>query len=200
MLPQISDYLIYVICYVIGSIPSGYIIGLIIANQDVRNQGSGNIGATNLARIYGKRAGIATFIADCLKTIIALRLVSISGESLYIAAFLVTLGHIYPIWLGFRGGKGVATLVTSLYYLNPYIGLIFTLIWLGVFVISKTSSLASIISIVAICVISCFFYLTNHFTYYLLATSILVLFNHRDNMLKLVRGDELKFKVKNEKK
>ena len=93
MLPQISDFLIYVISYVIGSIPSGFIVGLVVGKQDIRNHGSGNIGATNLARIYGKRAGIVTFVADCIKTLIALRLVTVSGESIYIAAFLVTLGH-----------------------------------------------------------------------------------------------------------
>ena len=194
MLPQISDFLIYVLCYFIGSIPSGFLVGLFIANEDIRNKGSGSIGATNLTRVYGKRAGIVTFVADCLKTLIALRLTAVSGELVYIAAFLVALGHIFPIWLGLKGGKGVAVLVTAIFYMNPYLGLIFALLWVSIFFVSKTSALASISAIIVMLVISVFFKPTDHFTSFLISTSILVIIAHRANIKRLIKGTEHSFK------
>jgi glycerol-3-phosphate acyltransferase PlsY len=194
MLPEISDLLIYVICYFLGSIPSGFLVGLLMGNEDIRKKGSGSTGATNLTRIYGKRAGIVTFIADCIKALVAIRLVGVSGESVYIAAFLVTVGHIFPVWLGFKGGKGVATLATAVFYLNPYLGMIFALLWVGVFFVYKTSSLSSIFAILGSLIISIFFKPTDHFTYFLLITSILVLFAHRANIKKLIKGEEHSFK------
>ena len=194
MLPEISDLLIYVICYFLGSIPSGFLVGLLMGNEDIRKKGSGSTGATNLTRIYGKRAGIVTFITDCIKALVAIRLVGVSGESVYIAAFLVTVGHIFPVWLGFKGGKGVATLATAVFYLNPYLGMIFALLWVGVFFAYKTSSLSSIFAILGSLIISIFFKPTDHFTYFLLITSILVLFAHRANIKKLIKGEEHSFK------
>lgn len=194
MLPEISDILIYLLCYFIGSIPSGFLVALLIGNEDIRKRGSGSTGATNLTRIYGKRAGLVTFLADCLKALVALKLVSMSGDSVYMGGFLVTLGHIFPIWLGLRGGKGVATLATAILYLNPYPGLIFIILWGGIFLIYKTSSLSSIAAIIGTLVISIIFQQNESFTYFALITSSLVLFAHRANIKKLIKGEEHSFK------
>jgi glycerol-3-phosphate acyltransferase PlsY len=194
MLPQISDFLIYLIAYVIGSIPSGFLIGLLISNQDIRQKGSGSVGATNLARIYGSKIGFITLIADCSKTFIALFLAATSAQSVYIAAFCVTCGHIFPFWLGFKGGKGVATFFMSLLYLNHYFGIVFCGVWLVMFAICKTSSIASLISVSIVCALVYIIECGQDFAYYVFATSLLVVCAHYDNIKRIIRGREHGFK------
>lgn len=198
MLP--SNFFIYLICYLLGSLPSGFIIGKIIAKEDIRNQGSGNIGATNITRIYGRKAGLLTLIADCLKAIVALKVAEIFGASLYLAAFFVIFGHIFPLWLKFRGGKGVATFFASLLYISPLSGFIFALSWLGIFVCFKVSSLSSLASTLIVLLWSVMFSGNSSWSHFILSISILVIFSHRDNIKRMLEGKELKFKEHNEKR
>jgi len=197
---QLSDFIIYVICYLLGSIPVGFIIAKTISSGDIRKQGSGNIGATNLMRVYGKSAGIATFIADCLKAIIALKIANIFGICEYLAAFIVVIGHIFPVWLKFKGGKGVATFFASLVYINIAFGVIYALSWGVIFFFSRMSSLASLISTLIILVSSLLIYGDKNLTYFILSISVLVIFTHRDNISRIIKGKELNFKVQDEKK
>ena len=135
-----------IISYLMGSIPFGYILTKIFLKKDIREIGSGNIGATNALRTGNKSIGYFTLALDILKAIIPVIYVKIFYQDfLYIASLCAFLGHVFPIWLKFKGGKGVATYVGILFAINLYFGIIFSICWFVTFFISKFSSLASLI-------------------------------------------------------
>ena len=124
--------------YLLGSVPFGFLLTKIFLKKDIRDIGSGNIGATNALRTGSKLIGFTTLILDILKAIIPVIIVKIYYiEYLYIASLSVFLGHVFPIWLKFKGGKGVATYVGILCCINIYLGLVFGIVWLITFLISK---------------------------------------------------------------
>ena len=125
------EYLIVgIISYLMGSIPFGYILTKIFLKQDIRQIGSGNIGATNALRTGNKLIGYSTLILDIAKAIIPVIYVKINyPELIYIASLCAFLGHVFPIWLKFKGGKGVATYVGILFSINIILGIIFVLSW-----------------------------------------------------------------------
>ena len=134
-----------------GSIPFGYILTKIFLKQDIREIGSGNIGATNALRTGNKLIGYSTLILDIAKAIIPVIYVKINyPELIYIASLCAFLGHVFPIWLKFKGGKGVATYVGILFSINLILGVIFVLSWGIIFLIFKYSSLSSIIGSLSI--------------------------------------------------
>ena len=138
-------------CYLMGSIPFGYILTKIFLKKDIRDVGSGNIGATNALRTGNKFIGYTTLFFDIVKAIIPVVYIKFNfPELLYIASLSVFLGHVFPIWLKFKGGKGVATYVGILFALNIYLGLIFIASWLITFSIFKFSSLASLVASISI--------------------------------------------------
>ena len=141
------DYLIVGIAsYLMGSIPFGLILTKIFLNKDIRDIGSGNIGATNVLRTGNKLIGYATLILDIAKAIIPVIFVKINyPELLYIASLCAFLGHVFPIWLKFKGGKGVATYVGILFSINYLLGIIFAASWAIIFLMFRYSSLSSII-------------------------------------------------------
>ena len=123
-----------------GSIPFGLIIAKIAGVGDIRQQGSGNIGATNMARIAGKKLGFLTLLFDALKGIIAIKLASTystNHQLILYSALAVIFGHIFPVWLNFKGGKGVATSLAVILTLNIKIGIFICLVWILVFVVTK---------------------------------------------------------------
>ena len=140
------DYLIVgIVSYLMGSIPFGLILTKIFLNKDIRDIGSGNIGATNALRTGNKFIGYATLILDIVKAIIPVIFVKINYPDLiYIASLCAFLGHVFPIWLKFKGGKGVATYVGILFSINLLLGIIFTASWGIIFLIFRYSSLSSI--------------------------------------------------------
>ena len=139
------------ICYFLGSIPFGFILTKIFLNKDIRDIGSGNIGATNALRTGNKLIGYSTLILDIAKAIIPVIYVKINyPELIYIASLCAFLGHVFPIWLKFKGGKGVATYVGILFSINIIFGIIFVLSWGIIFLIFKYSSLSSIIASLSI--------------------------------------------------
>ena len=146
------DFLIIgIISYLMGSIPFGFILTKIFLKKDIREVGSGNIGATNTLRAGNKLIGYLTLTLDIIKAIIPVIYTKIYlPDFLYLASLCAFLGHVFPIWLKFKGGKGVATYVGILFSINIYFGIIFTIIWLITFVISKFSSLSSLIASVSI--------------------------------------------------
>jgi glycerol-3-phosphate acyltransferase PlsY len=146
------EYLIVgIISYLMGSIPFGYILTKIFLKQDIRQIGSGNIGATNALRTGNKLIGYSTLILDTAKAIIPVIYVKINyPELIYIASLCAFLGHVFPIWLKFKGGKGVATYVGILFSINIILGIIFVLSWGIIFLIFKYSSLSSIIGSLSI--------------------------------------------------
>ena len=144
------EYII-LLSYISGSIPFGYLLTKFFLNKDVRKIGSGNIGATNVLRTGSKMIGFSTLILDISKAVIPIILIKIYFvEYLYISSLCVFLGHVFPIWLKFKGGKGVATYVGILFSLNIIFGIVFSVSWLIIFFISKYSSLASLIGSLSI--------------------------------------------------
>ena len=141
------EYLIVGIAsYLMGSIPFGLILTKIFLKKDIRDIGSGNIGATNVLRTGNKLIGYLTLVLDITKAIIPVIYVKINfPELIYIASLCAFLGHVFPIWLKFKGGKGVATYVGILFSINILLGVVFISCWIITFLISKYSSLSSII-------------------------------------------------------
>ena len=188
-------FIIGIISYLMGSIPFGLILTKIFLKQNIREIGSGNIGATNALRTGNKLIGYSTLLLDVLKAVIPVLYVKINfTEAVYISALFAFIGHVLPIWLKFKGGKGVATYVGILFSLNIIYGLVFGICWLIIFFISKYSSLASLIGSLSIPVyILILEGLENVFFYVIMF--ILIFFTHRENIKRLKNKEETKTKI-----
>jgi glycerol-3-phosphate acyltransferase PlsY len=193
------------VAYIFGSIPFGYIAGL-IAGVDVRQHGSGNIGATNTLRVLGKKYGYAVFAADVLKGFLAVRfavwLAHFDPATSYligiVAAFFVVLGHSFPVWLRFRGGKGVAAAAGACLGLLPAATFIAVAVWIGMFLVFRYVSLASIIAAVALALSA---WLLGNATDLILLVFTwlivgLIILRHRSNIVRLFQGREPRFERK----
>lgn len=187
----------FAIAYFLGSIPFGLILTKISGAGDLRSIGSGNIGATNVLRTGRKGLALSTLLFDMLKGVAAVFITRyIYGEDVaMLAALFVVLGHVFPIWLRFHGGKGVATTFGAFFALNWVFGLIVCAIWIAVFFITRFSSLSAIMSICYSPVIA---YLLDGYLTALLCLSIagVIIFSHRHNIMRLISGTELSFRKK----
>ena len=188
-------FLIVFVCYFAGSIPFGLILTKIFLKKDIREIGSGNIGATNVLRTGNKLIGYITLLLDILKAVIPILFIKMNQPDLiYVASLSTFLGHVFPVWLKFKGGKGVATYVGILFSLNIIFGLVFGICWLIIFFISKYSSLASLIGSLSIPVyILILEDLENVFFYVIMF--ILIFFTHRENIKRLKNKEETKTKI-----
>ena len=178
-----------------GSIPFGYILTKIFLKQDIRQIGSGNIGATNALRTGNKLIGYSTLILDIAKAIIPVIYVKINyPELIYIASLCAFLGHVFPIWLKFKGGKGVATYVGILFSINIIFGIIFVLSWGIIFLIFKYSSLSSIIGSLSIPI---YLIINGQITdaVFFGIMFILIFYTHRENIKRLKNKEENKTKI-----
>ncbi len=188
-------FLIGVISYLMGSIPFGYILTKIFLKKDIREIGSGNIGATNALRTGNKFLGYSTLILDILKAIIPVIYVKIFYQDfLYIASLCAFLGHVFPIWLKFKGGKGVATYLGILFAINFYFGIIFIISWFVTFFISKFSSLSSLIGAASIPIYLLFLTQFDQVIFFTIMF-ILIFFTHRENIKRLKNKEETKTKI-----
>lgn len=212
MLEQFYFYLL--IAYLLGSVPTAVIISKLFFKSDVRNFGSGNSGATNTFRTYGKKAGIIVLIIDILKGVLAVKLPvlihtfhplpewTFSFTQYYplMLALAVAIGHIYPIFAGFRGGKAVATLLGVMLALDYRVACI----CLGIFIIEmllfRIVSLGSIIASIAFVFIFALFHPLQLWGDYVLTAGIplLLIFTHRTNIKRLIKGEEPQFGKKKE--
>lgn len=204
-----------VIANLIGSIPSGYILVKLFLKQDVRKQGSGNIGATNVLRTGGKKLALATYILDIVKVWIPMLLFSfimnpindmssdILLSSLMIVGGMGVIGHMYSCWLKFNGGKGVASFTGFCAWLFPYGAVIGIFVFLVVAFSTKIVSIASLIGIIAasIYVVIYFFPTLDTPTHLMLVSKIffffivlLIFVRHKDNIARLMKGEENKVK------
>ena len=195
---MINQLLIILFAYLVGSISSGIIVSQIFNLPDPRTIGSKNPGATNVMRSGNKKAAIFTLLGDLLKAIFVLVIAEYLGfDDLIIVcvALAVLIGHIYPIFYKFRGGKGVATAIGILIALNFKLALIVASIWLLVFGIWRYSSLAAIVSSISAPIVAIFI-LRDQSLYCIAFTliTIIILFKHQENIKKLLSGTELKFK------
>ena len=187
-------YLVALISYFFGSIPFGFILTKIFLKKDIRDIGSGNIGATNALRTGSKLIGYSTLILDITKAVLPVLFIKFNYPNLvYIAALCTFLGHIFPIWLKFRGGKGVATYVGILFSINFILGLTFGIVWLVTYLVSKFSSLASILASISI-PIFVFLSETNNAIFYLIMF-VLIFYTHRENIKRLINKQETKTKI-----
>ncbi len=188
-------FIIGIISYLMGSIPFGLILTKIFLKKDIREIGSGNIGATNALRTGNKLIGYSTLILDVLKAVIPVLYVKINfHDAVYMSALCAFIGHVFPVWLKFKGGKGVATYVGILFSLNIIFGLVFGICWLIIFFISKYSSLASLIGSLSVPVyILILEGLENIFFYVIMF--ILIFFTHRENVKRLKNKEETKTKI-----
>ena len=178
-----------------GSIPFGLLLTKFILKKDIREIGSGNIGATNALRTGNKLIGYSTLVLDILKAVAPIFYVKFNfPEYIYVASLCAFLGHVFPIWLKFKGGKGVATYLGILFTLKISLGLIFIIIWLIVFVISKFSSLSSLAASISIPI---YLLILAQFDQVIFFTImfILIFFTHRENIKRLKNKEETKTKI-----
>jgi glycerol-3-phosphate acyltransferase PlsY len=199
---------VVLLAYLLGSIPAGYIAGR-IGGVDVRKVGSGNIGATNVTRVLGKRFGYPVFAVDFAKGLGAVavgmtiaksaqstpKFVDLCGAG---AAIFSVVGHSYPIWLGFKGGKGVATSLGSIFGLNWVAASIACVVWILVFQVTRYVSLSSIAAAAALPVtIAIMLFLkqlqTPILLYFALCLAAIIVLRHRSNLSRLLKGTEPRF-------
>ena len=178
--------------YVLGSIPFGLILTKIFLKKDIRKIGSGNIGATNVFRAGKKNLGTMTLILDVFKAYASVLItLSFFQDYIYFSALLCFLGHIFPIWLNFKGGKGIAVYLGILFALSVYLGLIFITSWLLVLYFSKYSSLSSLIS--TLIIFLCSIILNNfNLSLFLFVIFIIVIYTHRENIYRIKSKTENK--------
>ena len=204
---------IFVLSYLTGAIPWGFIIGT-LKGVDIREQGSGNIGATNVTRIIGKRWGVLCFFIDFLKGFFPVVIVKILfpnilfltqtqiSMAIILAVLGTVIGHMYPIYLGFKGGKGVSTGAGALVAITPYAVICGLIIWVATFKISKYVSLASIIAAISVAVLSIIFSFSNIYKldctllYFIVFISFMAVLKHKANIKRLLNGTENSFKKK----
>ena len=186
--------IISILSYLMGSVPFGFILTKVFLKKDIRDIGSGNIGATNALRAGNKSLGYGTLFLDIIKAIIPVVYVKLNyPDYIFIASLCVFLGHIFPIWLKFKGGKGVATYVGILFSINLTIGFVFIGVWFFTFLISKYSSLSSLSASLSI-PIYLFFFTSQNLIFFSIMF-ILIIYTHRENVKRLKNKEESKTKI-----
>tara|TARA_B110000027_G_C16011310_1_gene252093 strand:+ start:102 stop:644 length:543 start_codon:yes stop_codon:yes gene_type:complete len=178
-----------------GSIPFGFILTKVFLKKDIREIGSGNIGATNTLRTGNKIIGYTTLILDIAKAVLPVIYAKINfPELIHVASLCAFLGHVFPIWLKFKGGKGVATYVGILFSINLLLGFIFVASWILFFIIFKYSSLSSIIGALSIPVYLLIISETKSIIFFTIMF-VLIFFTHRENIKRLKNKEENKTKI-----
>ncbi len=193
-----------IVTYLIASIPFGLILTKLYLKQDVRDHGSGNIGATNVTRVGGKKLGAITFLLDAMKGAIMVLLAinyysgpDSGGENfdlfLALVAFIAVCGHIFPIYLKFKGGKGVATSIAVMLSIDFLVGSLVILVWFLVFFASRISAIASLTAIFSMIPLNYFLAFDRIYVYLSIALFALVLIRHKENISRMVAKKENKF-------
>lgn len=214
-----SYIIVTIIAYLLGSISFSVIISKKMAGFDVREKGSGNAGTTNMLRSVGKGAAIVTLILDILKGVVTIWLSIFYGFMLYkiwninidyailvqVSGILVIVGHTYPIYFGFKGGKGVATALGILLVTNWHIGIISLVFALVLIIVSRMVSVGAICAAILFPVLTLFSYESlfiepGNYMVFSIIIAIIVCFNHRENIKRIMNGTENKISLKNKNK
>ena len=188
-------FIIGIISYLMGSIPFGLILTKLFLKKDIREIGSGNIGATNALRTGNKLIGYSTLVLDILKAIIPLIFIKIYYiDFIYVASLCIFLGHVFPVWLKFKGGKGVATYIGILCCINFYLGVCFGIVWLITFFLFKYSSLSSLIAGLSVPIVN-FFIFNDEIIFFFIIMFVLIFYTHRENIKRLLNRTESKTNI-----
>ncbi len=196
----VNNLLLIILFYLIGSLPFALILTKLSGFGDIRNFGSGNVGATNVLRTGNKLLAIIVLSLDILKGLIPYLIIHIYFNELsllnkiFLCHFAI-IGHIYPVWLKFKGGKGVATYIGFLFGLNPYIAISFLLIWLVVAYMSKYSSLGSLIGIFIAPAYFIFINFNFNISIFFIYLSFVIIIKHKENIKRLINKTESKIKL-----
>jgi glycerol-3-phosphate acyltransferase PlsY len=191
---DINLIIVAVYSYLLGSIPFGLVLTKIFLKKDIREIGSRNIGTTNVLRTGKKSLAIATLVLDLLKGYFSIIITFTYFENLIsYSALICFIGHIFPIWLKFKGGKGVATYLGVISALSYKFFLIFGIAWLVLSFLFRYASLSSIISSLIVLVYSYFF--INNFSLILFIFFIIIIYTHRENIVRLKNSEESKIKL-----
>lgn len=184
--------------YLCGSIPFGLIISKIAKNIDIREHGSHNIGSTNVARTLGKKLGALVLLLDGLKAVVPLILTKYMYDgcrtAMAITTCVVILGHIFPVWLKFKGGKGVACLLFSLFVLDYRLGLVFLVSWLLLFALFRISALSALSGTIMVLIFS--FFISRVYFIMMLFLTLVIFLKHKENIKRLIKGEEFGFNNK----
>ena len=186
---------VFLYSYLLGSIPFGLIIIKLFLKEDVRNIGSGNIGATNVLRAGNRLLAGLTLLFDILKGYISIFIaLAYFSEFVYLAALISFVGHIFPVWLKFKGGKGVATYLGIILGLSFEFAIIFVLVWLFFLFVFKYSSFSSMLATLSVFLYSLF--LNNYYmSAYLFIVLIIIIYTHKENIIRLKNKTENKIKL-----
>ena len=191
---DINLIIVAVYSYLLGSIPFGLVLTKIFLKKDIREIGSGNIGTTNVLRTGKKSLAVTTLMLDLLKGYFSIIITFTYFENLIsYSALICFIGHIFPVWLKFKGGKGVATYLGVILALSYKFFLIFGITWLVLSFLFRYASLSSIISSLIVFVYSFFF--INNFSLILFIFFIIIIYTHRENIVRLKNSEESKIKL-----
>ena len=186
---------VFVYSYLLGSIPFGLIITKIFLGKDIRKVGSGNIGTTNVLRTGNKSLAAATLLFDVLKGYFSILITySFFSDLIYLSALICFVGHVYPIWLKFKGGKGVATYLGVITGISFILGIVFGITWLAIAAIFRYSSLSSIISSMTVWIYSILLS-NNTQSYFLFFLFVIIFYTHKENIIRLKNSKETKIKL-----
>ncbi|MDO5708238.1 MAG: glycerol-3-phosphate 1-O-acyltransferase PlsY [Andreesenia angusta] len=193
--------IIVVLAYLIGNIQGSYILGKLFYKKDIRKYGSSNAGTTNALRVFGKKFAIATLLIDLLKGVLAVILgrMLLGDIGANMGGFFVIIGHIWPVVMGFKGGKGVATSIGVGLSLTPLTAIISLFIGIAILIKTKYVSLGAIVSVVIWPFLNIYFYLNTRGKTLIIVSfliTIIVILKHRDNITRLIEGKENKVNKK----
>jgi len=195
-------FILGIITYLLGSIPFSYIIPKVLTKEDIRQHGSGNTGTTNVVRTLGLKVGVLAFIGDFLKGSLAayIGLHFMGEQGAIVACAMVIIGHCYPVWLKFKGGKGIATTGGLLLVIMPKVLVAVLIIQFFVLFATKYMSLGSISSCIALPILTYAFGYFDQYFYLALPLGLFLLFKHRSNISRLFKGEEKKLTIGSRKK
>ncbi len=182
--------------YFLGSFPTGYVIGKLIYKEDIRKYGSGNIGMSNVFRTFGPLPALITFLGDAFKGYLPVLLAihfKFPVSVIVVVALSSILGHIFSIYLKFKGGKGIATTFGIFFAINPYLGLLAGAVWILTLVISRYFSLGSLLATFSSIFFAWFLKMDIYYIYLFILIFLLALYTHRGNIKRLLTGTERKF-------
>ena len=186
---------VFVYSYLLGSIPFGLIITKIFLGKDIRKVGSGNIGTTNVLRTGKKSLAAATLLFDVLKGYFSILITyNYFNDLIYLSALICFIGHIFPIWLKFKGGKGVATYLGVILGISLNLGIVFGVTWIVIALIFRYSSLSSILGSMSVWIYSISFTneMQSYFSFFLF---VIIFFTHKENIIRLKNSKETKIKI-----